>query len=323
MAPPSRQPERDRDEQLAPGPAVVADDHADHAERDEREQGRVVAEQARTGRRCCWPVGRSAASRPATGRSIGPAPRRPATRALSTWSSRRRRRRQRDERQPVGPGVEPATAGRRSSAPRRRPSPGSIRKSRRPVQPPGVRPAAQGDPTRSPPVELAAALRDVPSGGALGTELVGERLGRDRVQERLDRSGHAPRATASIRSSRASSRLTPQVLDRALELACVALGARARALAPCRSRPTRPSSCGDGRARSRRRLELDLVRGERRPRRARPSRPERTSNRPSRAAAITAGICAPEPLADPRQQRLAPAGPRARTRRRSARPTSR
>ena len=89
--------------------------------------------------------------------------------------------------------------------------------------------------------------------------------------------------------------LAAQVLDRALELAGVALGAQLRRQLRV-DHDDEAVVVGDGRARARRGQDLDLVGRQRRRRRASPSRPSRNSTSPSRAAAITAGIAGPRRL---------------------------
>ena len=117
-------------------------------------------------------------------------------------------------------------------------------------------------------------------------------------------SGRA-RAHSSIRSSSSRLRLAAQVLDRPGQLACIALGDQlGRQLGvehddqPVVVRDRRPAAVVSPGSRPR------PERASRR--RVSPSRPPRTRPSPSRAAAITAGIAAPEPLPDPGEQRLDP-----------------
>ena len=132
-------------------------------------------------------------------------------------------------------------------------------------------------------------------GRRLAAQLVDERLGRDRRRGTARRPGatavdpeHDPVVeleAASLRRSwtaRWSSRASPS--------------ARSSGVSVVSMIATRPVVVGDGRARPRRRLDLDLVGRERLAGRGSPTRRRGSRTAPSRAAAMTAGILGPSRL---------------------------
>ena len=115
-------------------------------------------------------------------------------------------------------------------------------------------------------------------------------------------AGASPSTHSSIRSSSSSPASRRRSWIGALQLARVALGAQL-GVSSVSMTIDQAVVVGDGRAGPGRGLDLDLVGGQGHAgERHRAVRVE--LDVPSRAAAITAGIARPEPLADLRQQRL-------------------